>query len=73
MAAPNPTQNWGSPSFTSAESFALLWQYVRYFISEYMPIIMIVVAVFVAWGVASLIVQVFTKDRDDDDDPVDYI
>lgn len=69
----SPTENWGSAPFASAESLALMWNYVRYFIFEYMPFIMIVVAVFVAWAVASLVVQIFTRKNDQDDDPVDFI
>ena len=74
LAAASPTQGWGSPPFASAESLTLMWQYVRYFISAYMPIIMIVVAVFAAWGIAALISSLFTKEKDDDEDnPVDYL
>lgn len=67
------TENWGSPSFTSPDSLGLLWEYVRYFIATYMPYIMIVVAAFVAWAVLALIIGIFTKDKSDDDDPVEYM
>lgn len=67
------TQDWGSPSFTTPESLALLWEYVRYFISAYMPYIMIVVAAFVAWAVTALIISIFAKDKSDDDDPVEFL
>lgn len=73
MASGSSTAGWGSPSFASAESLALMWEYVRYFITAYMPFIMIVVAVFIAWGVAALVISIFEKNDDDDDDPVEFL
>lgn len=69
------TADWGSPSFTSPESFALMWEYMRYFISAYMPYIMIIVAIFIAIAVASLVVYIFNRNQndDDDDDEIEYI
>lgn len=68
---PAATEGWGKPSFATGDSLTLMWDYVRYFIIQYMPFIMIVVAFFIAWGVAALILQIFTKrdkrDRDDED------
>lgn len=71
----SPTENWGSAPFASSDSLALMWDYVRYFVGQYMPFIMIVVAAFIAWAIAAIAVGIFNKKAkdDDDDDPVEYM
>lgn len=65
------TNGWKTPSYTSPESIAQLWEMVRYFLKVNMPYIMIVVAFFIAIGVVSIVTSIITKD--DEEEPVDYM
>lgn len=67
------TEDWGTASFATPESLARMWEFVRYFIAQYMPFIMIVVAAFLVIAVLALIIQIFTRQKDDDEHPVDYM
>jgi hypothetical protein len=67
------TEGWDSPPFTSPESLALMWEFVRYFFSAYMPMIMIVVAFFLVVGFLAVIMSLFIKDDKPDDDEVEYL
>lgn len=69
------TDDWGNAPFATPESLEGMWDVVRYFLGQYMPFIMIVVAVFLTWGVVTIIVSLFERKKrdEDDDDIIEYL
>lgn len=63
------------PTFFNAARLTEFWGYIRFFLRQAMPLIMIVVALVVAEMATGAITNIFRKKnrKDDEDDEVYYI
>lgn len=52
----------------------LLWDYIRWGLETYMPFIMLVVGMFLATALVTIIVNLFNRDKNkDDDDEIEFL